>query len=252
MGLCVYNTFFFLQDNYRVLTIYQDIKKYLPALKDDEWRDIEMEYAWISAQKGEIDTSEFVHLATKDRVLLDAQAKASRCANRIEDATANVPRDQLKNLQGLAKEMRETIHCLENAVRRIDRFECVPMYVQLINLYGRGMLIFGWDKEEKLNDLYQRLSEFADADMLEAMSNFIFEMDAPIEKTISRFKVTFEKKKDFISWQELNHLYIRHGMMDQADAMYRELLSERKELIEDGPEYAYRAFIDMLRYTRET
>jgi len=101
MGLCVYNTFFFLQDNYRVLTIYQDIKKYLPALKDDEWRDVEMKYARISAQKGEIDTSEFNHITTKDRVLLDAQAKASRCANLIEDATANVPRDQLKNLQGL-------------------------------------------------------------------------------------------------------------------------------------------------------
>lgn len=244
MGLCVYNTFFFLQDNYRVLTIYQDIKKYLPALKDDEWRDVEMKYARISAQKGEIDTSELVHITTKDRVLLDAQAKASRCVNLIEDATANVPRDQLKNLQGLAKEMRDTARYLESAVRRIDRCERVPLYVQLINLYGRGMLIFGWDKKEKLNDLYQRLSEYADDDLLEDMSNFIFEMDAPIEETIERYKATFEKKKDIVSWQELNHLYIRHGMMDQADAMYRELLSERKELIEDGPEYAYRAFID--------
>lgn len=76
------------------------------------------------------------------------------------------------------------------------------------------MLIFGWDKNEKLNDLYTRLSEYVDEDLLEAMSNFIFEMDAPIEEAISRFKATFEKRKDIISWQELNHLYIRHGMMD--------------------------------------
>ena len=103
-------------------------------------------------------------------------AKASRCANLIEDATANVPRDRLKNLHGLAKEMRDTARYLESAVRRIDRCERVPLYVQLINLYGRGMLIFCWDKKEKLNDLYQRLSEYADADLLEAMSNFIFEI----------------------------------------------------------------------------
>ena len=45
IGLCVYNTFVFLQDNYRIFTIYQDIKKYLTQLTDDEWRDIEMKYA---------------------------------------------------------------------------------------------------------------------------------------------------------------------------------------------------------------
>lgn len=42
----------------------------------------------------------------------------------------------------------------------------------------------------------------------------------------------------------MNHFYIRHGMFERADAMYQELFSERMELIEEGPEYAYRAFID--------
>lgn len=244
MGLCVYNTFFFLQDNYRILTIYPDIKKYLTMLTDDEWRDVEMKYAKISAQKGEINTGEFPHITTKDRILLDAIARASKCGNLIEDVTANVPADQIKNIPQFAKEIRETTRELESAVRRIDRNERVPMYVQMINLYGRGMLMFGWDKIEKLNDLYQRLLEYADEDLLESMSNFIFEMNHPIDESIIRFKATFEKKKNIITWQELNHLYIRHGMFDEADAMYSELLSKRKELIEDGPEYAYRAFID--------
>lgn len=244
MGLCVYNTFVFLQDNYRILTIYNDVKKYMPKLTDDEWRDVEMKYARVSAQKGEIDIKEFPHITTKDCILLEAIAKASKCANLIEDVNANVPADQISGLLPFAKEIKDTIRYLEDAVRRIDRADRVPMYVQMINLYGRGMLMFGWDKKEKLASLYERLSEHADEDLMESMRNFIFEMDAPIEDSIKRFTATFERNKNIITWQELNHLYIRHGMLDEADAMYKELLSEHKELIEEGPEYAYRAFID--------
>lgn len=243
MGLCVYNTFVFLRDNYRILTLYKDVRQYMD-LKDHEWRDVEMKYAKVSAQKGEIKTDEFPHIRTKDRILLDAIAVSSKCFNLVEDVTANVPRDQIRNIKQLEVEIRKATRYLEDAVRRIDRRDRVPLYVQMINLYGRGMLLYGWDKKDKLNDLFSRMSEYADEDLLESMSNFIFEMGAPIEESIARFRATFEKKKTLINWQELNHLYIRHGMLDQSDRMYRELLSERKELIEDGPEYAYRAFID--------
>lgn len=252
MGLCVYNTFVFLNDNYRILTIYEDIRKYLPNLNDDEWRDVEMKYARISAQKGEIDPSDFVHITAKDRSLLNAIARASRCLSLIEDVTANVPRNKIRNMPGFAEEIKETTRYLENEVRKIDRKERVPVYVHMINIYGRGMLLCGWKKKEKLNDLYGLLSEYADPDLLESMGNFIFEMDAPVEESIDRFKATFEKKKNILNWQELNHLYIRHGMFEEADAMYKELLSERRELIEEGPEYAYRAFIDyVILYKRD-
>lgn len=250
MGLCVYNTFVFLQDNYRILTIYKDVKKYLTKLTDDEWRDVEMKYARVSAQKGEIDTKEFPHITTKDSILLEAIARASKCANMIEEVTANVPADQISGMSPFAKEIRDTTRYLEDAVRWIDRADRVPMYVQMINLYGRGMLLFGWDKKEKLASLYERLSEYADPDLMESMGNFVFEMNAPIEESIKRFTATFERNKNIITWQELNHLYIRHGMLDNADAMYKELLSERKELIEEGPEYAYRAFIDYITLYR--
>lgn len=252
MGMCVYNTFVFLKDNYRILTIYQDIKKYIKNLTDDEWHDVEMNYAIVSSQKGEINTSEFKHITTTDRILLDAIAKSSKCANRIEDVTANVPSGQIRRLTQFEKEVRDTTKYLEDAVRRIDRRERTPIYVQMINFYGRGIQLFGWNKKDKLNELYQRLSEYADPDLLESMSNFIFEIDAPIEESIKRFKTAFEHKKNIMTWQELNHLYIRHGMLSEADAMYRELFSERKELIEEGPEYAYRAFIDyVMLYKRD-
>ena len=113
-----------------------------------------MKYAKVRAQKGEIDTKEFPHITTKDGILLDAIAKACKCSNLIEDVTANNPVDRIRNLPQFAKEIRETIRFLESAVRRIDRRDRVPMYVQLINLYGRGMIFFGWNKKDKLESLW--------------------------------------------------------------------------------------------------
>lgn len=78
IGLCVYNTFVFLHDNYRILTIYPDVKKYLTKLPADAWRDVEMKYAKVSAQKGEIDAEEFPHITEKDKSLLEAIARSSK------------------------------------------------------------------------------------------------------------------------------------------------------------------------------
>lgn len=248
MGLCIYNTFVFLQDNYRILMIYQDIKKYLFHLTDDEWRDIEMKYAMVKALKGTIDTSEFCHMKENDKVLIEAIAKASECHNLIEYVTVNTSADQIGDVSQLAKAIQETIEHLESAVRLIDKKDRLQIYVQLINLYGRGILIFGWNAKKKLESLYEILSEYSDPELLESMSNFIFEMDASIEEAENRFKKSYVTHRTIVTWQELNSFYIRHGMFDHADAMYRELLSTRKELVENEPEYAYRAFIDYVTF----
>lgn len=121
-----------------------------------------------------------------------------------------------------------------------------------MNMYGRGMCLFGWEKKDKLNCCFNCMKDCGDSVLLESMYNFIFEFEAPLPEVIKRYRETFEKRKDISRWQELQHLYVRHGMMAEADAMYRELLTERKELIVDEPEYAYRAYIDyVLLYQRD-
>ena len=252
MGLCIFNTFVQLQDHYRIITTYQDIKKYLTVLSDAELRDVEMNYALVIAQQGDIVTYEYPHISIKDGILLDGIAKAHKCLNLIEENVANVPADEIRKLSGLAKEIRNTVHYLEDAVRRIDRKNRVPLYEYMINLYGYGTLLFGWDKKEKLDSLFERLSEYGDPDLLETMSNFIFEMNAPIEEAIKRFTESFQKQRTRNKWNQLVRFYIRHGMMYQADAMYKRLLSEDMDLVEDSPEYAYRAFIDYVtQYKRD-
>lgn len=250
MGLCVFNTFVFLQDNYRIFTIYQDIKKYLPDLSQDQWRDVEMKYAVVSARKGEIDTREFQHITAKDCILVQAIAKACKCSNLITDVTVNALSDQAGNLLQLEKEIREAIEYLEDVVRQIDPKDSVQIYVEMINLYGSGMRIFGWKKKDKMVSLYEKLSGYADLDLMESMGNYLFEIDGSIEAAEKRFKTTFEKHKNIITWQELNHFYIRHNMFGHADDWYRELFSKRRELIEESPEYAYRAFIDYITLYR--
>ena len=249
VGLCIYNTFVFLQDNYRILTIYPDIKKFIvPDEHEDEWkfwRDIEMKYARIVAQSGQINTSDYPHITSSDRLLLDALAKANMCSTYIEHAMAELNPEQIKEV-GLERIIRSVTRELENDVRRIDRRDRIQLYVFLMNMYGRGMHLFGWDKIDKLRYCLERVKDCDDPELLEAMENFIYEFEAPIEDVITRFYQTFERWKNLRSWQELNHLYVRHGMMDKADAMYRELLAERKDLIAEGPEYAYRAYIDYI------
>ena len=140
----------------------------------------------------------------------------------------------------------------ENIVEKLEPKDRLPIYIWLMNMYGRGMCLFGWEKKDKLNCCFNCMKDCGDSVLLESMYNFIFEFEAPLPEVIKRYRETFEKRKDISSWQELQHLYVRHGMMAEADAMYRELLTERKELIVDEPEYAYRAYIDyVLLYQRD-
>lgn len=246
IGMCIYNTFFFLQDNYRILTVYPDVKRYVVPAKEVDasnfWRDVEMKHARIVVQSGTINTNEYPHIRYTDRILLDTLAEMSKCGGILEGAMAESALDQMRQTE-LERYLKSVINEIENRVRIVDKIYRKQIYVQLMNLYGRGMHLFGWKKLDKLKSCVERIEDDSDPELLETLYNFIFEFEAPLEEVIQRFKETFEKRKNLESWQELSRLYIRHGMMDQADRMYRELVTERKELIAEGPEYAYRAFI---------
>lgn len=249
IGMTVYNTFVFLQDNYRILTIYPDIKKYAQAppdmAEDKFWQDVELKCARIEATSGAIDLNHYPHLHRTDRILLETMTKTCGCLERLDRAAVDLNPRQRKE-SGLERYVKNTIAETENNVRVIDRRERTSIYVQLMNMYGRGMQLFGWKKIDKLKYCFERIKDYGDQDLLISMENYIYEFEAPIEDVIKRFRETFEKKNNIQNWQELNHLYIRHNMMDKADQMYKELLVERKELISDEPEYAYRAYIDYI------
>ena len=247
VGMCVFNTFVFLPDNYRILSVYPDVKKYVkPGVNIDEnefWRDVELKCARVVAQSGKIRLIEYPHLKRIDRLLLDAIVRTTECSNIIEQAVLEYRSDEIPMI-GLDKYIKDVIKELENDARIIDKSQRTSIYIQLMNLYGRGIHLFKWNKREKLDYYFERIKGNVNPEMVEFLENFLYEFDAPIEDVIKRFKATFEKNRNLSSWQELNRLYIRHGLMDKADEMYTELITSRKELISDEPEYAYRAVID--------
>lgn len=255
VGMCIFNTFVFLQDNYRILTIYPDIKEHaiLPEGEDENkfWRDVEIKYARIAAQAGMINTDEFSHLLSGDRLLLDTIAKTEECNAHIERLEAALSPQQMRNA-GFEKYLKDTIKLVDDNSRRIKREDRLPIYIALMNMVGRGIQLFGWKQIDKLKYYLERVQLYGKPELSEAMENYLYEFEAPIDDAIIRFRTTFENNRNIQNWQELNHLYVRHGMMDKADAMYRELLAERKELISDEPEYAYRAFMEYVtRYRRD-
>lgn len=267
LGMVIYNTFVFLNDNYRILTVYPDLKKYVkePVFGEesenerksviqspfDFWRDIEMKHARIVAQSGNIDVLEYSHLRRTDRLYLDTLAQTINCLNKVENAIANITVTQMKQA-GLDRFVKNTIAKAENDAMAMDRKDRVLIYIQIINLYGQGITLFGWNKLDKVKRHLARIKDYDDPELIESIENFLYEFEAPLEKVIERFKDSFNRWKNLRSWQELNHLYVRHKMMDQADSMFKELLAERKELISDEPEYAYRAYIDyIVKYRRD-
>ena len=254
VGMCVYNTMVFLQDNYRILSLYPNVLEYVIPNKevdeDDFWRDVEMKQARIIAQSGTIKTSDYPHIRRIDRILLESMAETAKCENILEHAAVEPPPKEIK--WRIEEYLKGVIQDTESVVRQIDKPLRLALYISLLNMYGRGMRLFGWHKHDKLLYCLERIRRFGDSELIESAENYIFEFEAPLDDVILRFRATFENRRNLGTWQELNRLYIRHGMMDMADEMYKQLLAERKELISDEPEYAYRAFIDyVIMYRRD-
>lgn len=68
-GGIIYDTFFFEQDNYRILTLYPTLIKNSPNDVKIK-RDFEMKYAKIVCQSGYINLTQFHYLTEEDKILL--------------------------------------------------------------------------------------------------------------------------------------------------------------------------------------
>lgn len=241
VGLIIYNTFYFLQDSYRVLTLFPDVKKYCTKLDADQIRDVEMKYARLDSQKGSIDFQQFTSLTDQDKAILNCLAAFAHFSNIIEGASVHYLRQM-----NLEDELKKIIQLLGDNLDKVDKHDVLLLRVDIMNLYARGILIYGWDAVDKMKEQFEFICKNSDEEQIESLANFIAEYENPIELTIEKYKHTFETKRNFINWQELKNLYLRHELFDYSDEMFRKLFTEDADLIEDLPEYAYRAYIDYI------
>jgi hypothetical protein len=246
-GMVIFNTFFFLNDNYQILTLYKQIRECLPKLQDKEYRDIELKYARIYSQGGHRDLSEFSHLKEEDKILLEVLGNNSLVLQKFDAFP-------FRCLSEFQHELFEAIKFSEESLPKIQERERCAVRATLINLYGWGHKLFKWNVTE---DIRKHIEQIEDEKAVKVFKNFLLENSGDINEAEKVFINTWKETPCFIYWQEVLQFYKRNALydirwLDKADVWYKDLFVKHFDYISDEPEYAYRAYIDyVIHYRRD-
>ncbi|MDD3339253.1 MAG: hypothetical protein PHS82_10405 [Lachnospiraceae bacterium] len=239
IGIIIYNTFVFSMDNYRSIRVYSDVKKYLPDLPQEELHDVELKYAKIDCQKGDIDFAQYKTLTEQDCCLLMVMADLQAATLFLQGKSI-----QMLRFPVIENQLRTTIQNAENNLSTIKEADRLWIRVTLINLYGRGIFVYNWNVINEIKIHFDEIQKNADPELIKSMQNFIFECEHPFEEAVSVFEKCFEEERTLINWYELCNLYIRHFKLNEADILYKKLFLEHRDLIEPESEFVYRSYID--------
>ena len=246
-GGILYDTFFFEQDNYRILTLYPILIKNSP---DDAKmkRDFEMRYAKTVCQSGQIDLTQFHHLTKADKILLSILKEEQDALHRLDFTNS----EDLRRISNLDKKLYNVIDKVEQNLEQIDEKEQLLVRALLLNLYRWGKYLFGWNIIFNMERHLEFIQKNGKEEMAITFENFIYECSHEPEEAEERYIHSWEKNPCFELWKEILQFYKRNHMLDKADAMFESLFTEYTEYVESEPEYAFRAYIGyIIDYQRD-
>lgn len=246
-GGILYDTFFFEQDNYRILTLYPILIKNSP---DDAKmkRDFEMRYAKTVCQSGQIDLTQFHHLTKADKILLSILKEEQDALHRLDFTNS----EDLRRISNLDKKLYNVIDKVEQNLEQIDEKEQLLVRALLLNLYRWGKYLFGWNIIFNMERHLEFIQKNGKEEMAITFENFIYECSHEPEEAEKRYIHSWEKNPCFELWKEILQFYKRNHMLDKADAMFESLFTEHTEYVESEPEYAFRAYIGyIIDYRRD-
>lgn len=246
-GGILYDTFFFEQDNYRILTLYPILIKNSP---DDAKmkRDFEMRYAKTVCQYGQIDLTQFHHLTKADKILLSILKEEQDALHRLDFTNS----EDLRRISNLDKKLYNVIDKVEQNLAKIDEKEQLLVRALLLNLYRWGKYLFGWNIIFNMERHLEFIQKNGKEEMAITFENFIYECYHEPEEAEERYIHSWEKNPCFELWKEILQFYKRNHMLDKADAMFESLFTEHTEYVESEPEYAFRAYIGyIIDYQRD-
>ena len=246
-GGILYDTFFFEQDNYRILTLYPILIKNSP---DDAKmkRDFEMRYAKTVCQYGQIDLTQFHHLTKADKILLSILKEEQDALHRLDFTNS----EDLRRISNLDKKLYNVIDKVEQNLAKIDEKEQLLVRALLLNLYRWGKYLFGWNIIFNMERHLEFIQKNGKEEMAITFENFIYECSHEPEEAEERYIHSWEKNPCFELWKEILQFYKRKHMLDKADAMFESLFTEHTEYVESEPEYAFRAYIGyIIDYQRD-
>lgn len=246
-GGILYDTFFFEQDNYRILTLYPILIKNSP---DDAKmkRDFEMRYAKTVCQYGQIDLTQFHHLTKADKILLSILKEEQDALHRLDFTNS----EDLRRISNLDKKLYNVIDKVEQNLAKIDEKEQLLVRALLLNLYRWGKYLLGWNIIFNMERHLEFIQKNGKEEMAITFENFIYECSHEPEEAEERYIHSWEKNPCFELWKEILQFYKRNHMLDKADAMFESLFTEHTEYVESEPEYAFRAYIGyIIDYQRD-
>ena len=246
-GGILYDTFFFEQDNYRILTLYPILIKNSP---DDAKmkRDFEMRYAKTVCQYEQIDLTQFHHLTKADKILLSILKEEQDALHRLDFTNS----EDLRRISNLDKKLYNVIDKVEQNLAKIDEKEQLLVRALLLNLYRWGKYLFGWNIIFNMERHLEFIQKNGKEEMAITFENFIYECSHEPEEAEERYIHSWEKNPCFELWKEILQFYKRNHMLDKADAMFESLFTEHTEYVESEPEYAFRAYIGyIIDYQRD-
>lgn len=246
-GGILYDTFFFEQDNYRILTLYPILIKNSP---DDAKmkRDFEMRYAKTVCQYEQIDLTQFHHLTKADKILLSILKEEQDALHRLDFTNS----EDLRRISNLDKKLYNVIDKVEQNLAKIDEKEQLLVRALLLNLYRWGKYLFGWNIIFNMERHLEFIQKNGKEEMAITFENFIYECSHEPEEAEERYIHSWEKNPCFELWKEILQFYKRNHMLDKADAMFESLFTEHTGYVESEPEYAFRAYIGyIIDYQRD-
>lgn len=240
MGWEMFHTFVFLHDFYRILTLYPWMKEHFPFKNDEDRRAVERLCAEVTIQSGSIDWSQFPTLTNEDHLLLSFGAEANRLLQAFDAG-------RLPPIPEVAQHLSALIQTAEQNIGTMSEDGALTLRRTLMLLYRIAKYLFEWPVLEEIKRHNREIQKTRNQLLKEDMEQIVFECGHSYKENVSYFQEIFEKKPSIRSWSALLGIHIRAGNLDKADEMYRDLLSNHKELYEDAPEYAYRAYLDFVR-----
>lgn len=247
-GGVIFNIFYFQQDNYRILTLYPYLMANLMTDDAKEERDFERKYGRTVCQSGNIDLSEFHYLEEEDKILLTTLASEHRMLHELDVVVRGFPDNTLQQERGLC----DVIAWTERNLPEIDEKERISVVTLLLNLYGQGRQLFGWNVASQMEKHMEVIRANGDREMVITFENFLYENTHSEEEAEQKFIESWRENPSFHTWQEVLQFYKRNGMLDKADQMFESLFRDHVEYVEAEPEYAYRAYIMyILDYRRD-
>lgn len=244
-GLQMFKCFVFLKDNYRIYRHYQDMMEYYEFQDREQLRMTQIDYLYVAIKRGRQKISSFQGLTKNDKKYFELLTELETWMRIFDSGISKkveIPQNDLLRLVSYAEKVLQE---LEKETENEQNLNRNILRIDLINLYGNGILRYRWSAIDAVKRHYQALEkEKAEELELESLGLYLFELESgDYQASERKYREFFEKHKNVISYTEWIHFYTRNGRRDQSRKLYESAFEDRKYLIEEQPEYFYRAYI---------